>query len=114
MTSEPNGQHSGQNESEQPNQEHQQETLIDFLTKLDRLDGPVGAILRVWAKRLEGGPQHSFKHGLLICTLILIILLGLVFLVWFNKIDSNALMLLVGLVLGILSNYIRYIFPVGE
>ena len=59
---------------------------------------------------MEAAPKNSFRNSILFYGVLLLVLVGLGSLTWYGKIDSNALMLLVGLILGLMSNHMKGIF----
>ena len=89
----------------------QQNPFTEFLERTDRLKGPVADLLKALAKRVEGAPRHTLAHTLALVVFILFLLVGAGALVWFDKVGSDVLTLLVGFLMGLLSNYMRAIFP---
>ena len=100
-------------ESDQPTaNEEQGASIIDIIRALDESDGPVRLMLEALVGHIRAGRKYSWLNTLAIYGVILFIICGFWLLTWYEKIDNDVLMLLIGLLIGLLSNHIRNLFPV--
>jgi len=92
----------------------QQQSLIELLERADKLDGPVGQIIRAIARLISGSRAWNFWNALLVFLFLTVIYGGLVLLVWNGKMDNNTLALAIGILIGVVTNFLKSIFPIRE
>jgi hypothetical protein len=92
----------------------QQQSLIEILERADKLGGPVGEIIRAFARWIEGSRTWNWKNALLVFAFLTILYIGLVVLVWNGKIDSNTLAVAIGILIGVVVNFLKSIFPTRD
>jgi hypothetical protein len=85
--------------------------LVDLIEKADRLEGPVGELIKAFAARLQLGPRWTWRNSLLLYGFITLIIIILSVLTALGKIASDVLMFGIGLLIGLLANYVRGLFP---
>ena len=106
--------HQVDNGENREGKDHQNQSLIEFLERADKLDGPVGELIRAITRRIESSPSWSLWNALLLFLFLLALYAGLVFLVYSGRIDSSALTLALGILIGLLTGYVKYIFPTRD
>jgi hypothetical protein len=97
-----------------PSSPAKQESLIEIAERADKLQGPVGEILRALAQWIAGSRTWNWRNALLIFGFLIVIYVGLIVLVWNGKVDSNTLAVSIGVLIGVAMNFLKSIFPSRE
>jgi hypothetical protein len=94
-------------------------SITEFLREIDQLKGPGKEILEPVKEILNGlayrvNPKWSWHHTLVLYGLIILLAFGLGILVWFGKITSDVFTFGLGLLIGIMIQHVKHIFPTKE
>ena len=94
-------------------------SLAEFLREIDQLKGPGREILEPVKEILYGlahrvNPKWNWRQTLVVYGLIGFLALGLGILVWFGKISSDVFTFGLGLLIGVMIQHVKHIFPAKE